>query len=68
MSSKLPQKRLHDHNTGSNEWSRNNRPFKLLYHEKYHCKKDAEKRENFYKTGIGRKIRDAILLAVSAKG
>jgi len=64
---KNPKQRLIEHNEGSNDWSRHNGPFELVYYESYHYKTDALHRENFYKTGFGRKIRDAILNAVSAK-
>jgi putative endonuclease len=61
MTQKKPIHRLKEHNQGSNQWSRNNKPFDLIYFEKYFCKKDAQEREIFYKTGIGRKIRNCIL-------
>jgi len=63
-----PPERLKQHNQKSNKWTRENGPFLLLYYEKYFCKKDALMRERFYKTGIGRKIRNAIIVSVSAKG
>ena len=59
--SKSPDKRINEHNTGSNQWSKNNGPFKLIYYEEYICLHDASKRENFYKTGIGKKIKKAII-------
>ncbi len=65
---KDPHQRLIEHNSGSNTWTRQNGPFRLAYFEEYCCKEDAVKREQFYKTGIGRLVRDAILRAVSAKG
>ena len=64
-----PKERLKQHNNGSNIFSRQNRPFELLYFEAYICKTDALNREKFYKSGFGRKIRDLIISsAVSAKG
>ena len=54
---KIPTERLKDHNYGSNKWTRENGQFELVYYEKYFCKKDALKREEFYKTGFGRSIR-----------
>jgi len=53
---KLPTKRLPEHNLGSNKWTRENGPFKILYYESYYCKKDALHRENFLKSGVGRKL------------
>ncbi|MBI4434298.1 GIY-YIG nuclease family protein [Candidatus Uhrbacteria bacterium] len=64
----LPVTRLKQHNQGMNDWSKQNGPFVLLYFETYHCRTDAIKREHFYKSGFGRRIRDLILRAVSAKG
>jgi len=64
-----PQERLKQHNNGCNVFSRQNLPFELLYFESYVCKTDAIRREKFYKSGFGRKIRDLIISsAVSAKG
>lgn len=61
---KIPGDRLEDHNYGSNKWTRENGPFKLVYFEGYFCKKDAQEREKFYKTGFGRLIRNSIIIAV----
>lgn len=58
--SKHPDIRVEEHNQGSNTWSKNNGPFKLIYYEKFICKDDAIAKELFYKTGIGRKIKIAI--------
>jgi len=68
ITEKSPKERLKEHNQGVNEWSRNNRPLILVYFEAYHCKRDAEERERFYKSGVGRRIRNGILNAVSARG
>jgi putative endonuclease len=65
---KDPKTRLMEHNQKSNEWTANNGPFVLIYFESYCCKQDAINREKFYKSGFGRKIRNAILQAISAKG
>jgi putative endonuclease len=63
-----PKLRLQEHNQGVSSWTKDNRPLVLLYYESYYCKKDATGRELFYKSGFGRKIRDIIIGAVSAKG
>ncbi|MBD3281924.1 GIY-YIG nuclease family protein [Candidatus Uhrbacteria bacterium] len=60
--------RLAEHNRHSNQWTKSNGPFELVYYEKYLCKHDAINREKVYKTGFGRLVRDAIIQAVSAKG
>jgi putative endonuclease len=57
---KHPEDRLHDHNTGSSVWTRQNGPFKLEYFESFSDKSSAIKREKFFKTGIGRKFLDQI--------
>ena len=61
MTEKPPETRLQEHNQGSNAWSKNNGPFKMLYFEKYHCKEDALSREKFYKDGFGRLIKSCII-------
>ncbi len=67
---KLPQTRLTEHNIGSNTWTSTHGPFTLIYYESYHCKKDALHREQFLKSGQGRKLVTLIIdnYAVSAKG
>jgi predicted GIY-YIG superfamily endonuclease len=61
MTEKNPKDRITDHNYGSNKWTKENGPFKILYYERYLCKKDVQNRERFYKTGVGRLIRNSIL-------
>ena len=59
--SKKPEVRLAEHNSGTNQWTRQNRPFKLVYFEKYHCINDAKSRELFYKTGVGKVVKRIII-------
>lgn len=59
--SKDPKLRLLEHNNGSNKWTNENKPFKLIYYESYECKTDAIRRELFYKSGVGRRIMRAIV-------
>ncbi len=61
---KTPAIRLKEHNQNSNQWTKENGPFKLVYYESYICKDDAMAREAFYKTGFGRLIRGAIFEVV----
>lgn len=61
--SKHPEVRLLEHNNGSNKWTRQNRPLKLVYFEKYHCNKDAKSRELFYKSGVGKVVKNIIIEA-----
>ena len=56
--SKTLQERLRQHNKGCNRWTRSNKPFELIYYEKYDNKTEAIKRENFLKSGQGRKFLD----------
>ena len=58
--SKTPESRLKEHNLGSNNWTKRNGPFKLVYYERYHCLADAIEREKFFKSGIGKGIKKLI--------
>lgn len=57
-SGKSVVERLHEHNTGSSTYTRQNRPFILLYTEQYADKKEATRREKYLKSGQGRKFLD----------
>ena len=59
--SKDVQKRLEEHNVGSNKWTKSNAPFRLVDYESYVCKEDAIMRENFYKSGVGKQLKKLIL-------
>ncbi|MEW5758836.1 MAG: GIY-YIG nuclease family protein [Candidatus Omnitrophota bacterium] len=52
----LPEDRLKQHNYGSNKWTKENGPFELIYKEQYLNITEARKRENFLKSGVGRKF------------
>ena len=58
--SKNPEVRLHEHNTGSNKFTGRNCPFVLIYTEQYLEKTEAMKREKFLKSGQGRRFLDTI--------
>jgi putative endonuclease len=58
---KDPSIRVEEHNKGSNSWTKANRPLKLIYFEVYFCKKDADAREIFFKSGIGKRVKYAIV-------
>jgi len=58
---KDPKDRVKEHNFGSNKWSKENGPLKLIYFENFLCKADAQLREKFYKSGIGKKIKKIIV-------
>jgi putative endonuclease len=53
MTSKSVKERLKEHNEGKNKYTKNNRPFRLVYYEKGYCKSCALKRERFLKSGQG---------------
>ncbi len=51
------RQRLAEHNSGlGGKYTRDNRPFRLIYYEAYTSKKDAATAEKFYKTGYGREV------------
>ena len=52
------EKRLREHNSGGNKWTKTNKPFKLICVEEYSDKTEAIQREKFLKTGQGRKWLD----------
>ncbi len=60
MTVKDIKERLKEHNSGSNKFTRNNKPFNVLYYEKGYCKPCAIIRERFLKSGRGRKLLDII--------
>lgn len=47
--------RLQEHNDGVSRSTKSRMPFKLIYYEAYLNRKDAEKRERFFKSGYGRR-------------
>ena len=56
--SKLPLDRVKDHNNGSNQFTRQNGPWNLIYSESFITKDEALRREKFLKSGQGRKWLD----------
>jgi len=51
------ERRLAEHNRGlGGKYTKDNRPFRLVYYEAYLHKQDASLAEKFYKTGYGREI------------
>lgn len=55
------EKRLNQHSQGIVKSTKNRRPLKLIHTEKFSDKKDAIKREKYYKTGAGREELKRIL-------
>jgi len=56
FTSKSAEERLVEHNRGCNKWTRENRPFRLIYKEFFDKEIDARQRERFLKSGQGRKF------------
>ena len=50
------ESRLNLHNKGKVKSTQNRRPFILVYFEKFVDRKEAAKREKFFKTGKGREF------------
>ncbi|MFH1955553.1 MAG: GIY-YIG nuclease family protein [Patescibacteria group bacterium] len=51
------KRRFLEHNQGiGGKYTRDNRPFELVYYEAYLNNKDAKKAEDFYKSGYGREV------------
>ena len=46
---------VHNHGLGG-EYTKKNRPYKLIFYEAFLSKKDATKQETFYKSGYGREV------------
>jgi len=59
-SGKTAEVRLLEHNSGTNKFTRLNKPFVLIYSELYKEKIEAIKREKFLKTGKGREFLDKL--------
>ncbi|HEY4528554.1 MAG TPA: GIY-YIG nuclease family protein [Candidatus Paceibacterota bacterium] len=56
------RQRVREHNSGiGGKYTKDNKPFKLIYYEAYVSKKDAQRAEKFYKTGYGREILNSKL-------
>lgn len=52
--SKSVDERLHEHLSGTNQWTRQNGPFVLIHTESFIDKPSAIRREHFLKSGQGR--------------
>ena len=50
------EKRLKEHNVGKNFSTAPYAPFRLIYYEAYLLKKDAEAREKYLKTSMGKRV------------
>lgn len=50
------RRRLREHNAGKGFYTSPHRPYKLIYYEAYLLKQDAEAREKYLKTSMGRRV------------
>jgi len=50
------RKRVKEHNSGKNISTSYRRPLKLIYYEAYLLKSDAEAREKYLKTSMGKRV------------
>lgn len=48
--------RVKEHNSGKNKSTSYRMPLKLIYYEAYLLKKDAEAREKYLKTSMGKRV------------
>ena len=60
------KRRVREHNNGSNTSTKPRRPLKLIYYEAHLDKKDAMRRESYFKTDKGKStikqmLREALL-------
>ena len=63
FTSKTPEERLKEHNQGTTNWTSKNRPFKLIYSEKFNSKNIARKREQYLKSSKGREFINKLIPA-----
>ena len=54
------QKRLREHNAGANAWTKQNRPFDIVYVHPCLDTKEAREWEKFLKSGQGRQCLDEL--------
>lgn len=49
------KKRLEEHNQGKSNFSQRYKPWRLIYLEEFNSKKEAIRRERYFKTAAGRR-------------
>ena len=50
------KRRFKEHQQGKNQSTRHRRPFRLVYYEAYLLRSDAEARERYLKTSMGKRV------------
>jgi putative endonuclease len=58
---KTPSIRLEEHNRGINRWTCKNKPFDLIHFERFRSRKEALKKEKYFKSASGRRYLDKVL-------
>ena len=61
------QRRVQQHNAGSNKSTKSRRPLKLIFCEHYIFMEDAKKRELYFKTSMGKKALKLMLNGTLSK-
>ena len=61
LTTRSPDVRLKEHNKGMSYYTKRHMPWELVYYELLHCKQCAKRRERFYKSGVGVKIKQIIV-------
>ncbi len=57
-------RRLFEHNSGKTRYTKNKRPWELVYSEKFISKKDALKRERFLKSQKNRSFYEKLIKGI----
>ncbi|MBU1356411.1 MAG: GIY-YIG nuclease family protein [Candidatus Edwardsbacteria bacterium] len=55
------EQRIKEHNSGKCTYTRNRRPWVLIYKEEFPNLSEARKRERYFKTGQGREFIDKVI-------
>lgn len=58
---KEPALRLAEHHSNKNDWTSKNGPFDLLHFEKFSSRKEALKRERYFKSAAGRRFLNKVI-------
>ena len=61
LTGQLVEVRLHQHRSGTTQWTRQNGPFELVRTEEFADRIAAQRREGFLKSGSGREFLNRII-------
>ena len=61
FTTRSPEDRLVEHNSGISKYTRTDRPWKLVYYETFYCETCAKHREVFLKSGFGFRLRKLLI-------